>query len=159
MYRFTHKLNSRSAQDNCTKTFSCRLSDAWPASWAQRYTVNAAYSQLVSEGFLQALPQRGFFVCHLDELILNEITEEKQLPPQKAEPILIDFSINDVARDKFPFQTWRKTMNKCFNEYDPDLLTSTPPQGDYRLRQAHCQLSLSGPQCKLYSRAGDHRRR
>ena len=99
-------------------------------------TVNAAYSQLVSEGFLQALPQRGFFVCHLDELILNEITEEKQLPPQKAEPILIDFSINDVARDKFPFQTWRKTMNKCFNEYDPDLLTSTPPQGDYRLRQA-----------------------
>lgn len=122
-------------------------------------TVNAAYSQLVSEGFLQALPQRGFFVCHLDELILNEITEEKQLPPQKAEPILIDFSINDVARDKFPFQTWRKTMNKCFNEYDPDLLTSTPPQGDYRLRQAHCQLSLSGPQCKLYSRAGDHRRR
>ena len=41
-------------------------------------TVNAAYSQLVSEGFLLAQPQRGFFVCHLDELIRNDIAEEKQ---------------------------------------------------------------------------------
>ncbi len=102
-------------------------------------TVNAAYSQLVSEGFLLAQPQRGFFVCHLDELIQNDIAEEKQQPQKQLDPVVVDFSINDVARDKFPFQTWRKTMNKCFNEYDPDLLTSTPPQGDYRLRQAIAQ--------------------
>lgn len=102
-------------------------------------TVNAAYSQLVSEGFLLAQPQRGFFVCHLDELIQNDIAEEKQQPQKQLDPVVLDFSINDVARDKFPFQTWRKTMNKCFNEYDPDLLTSTPPQGDYRLRQAIAQ--------------------
>lgn len=102
-------------------------------------TVNAAYSQLVSEGFLLAKPQRGFFVCQLDELIRNNIAEEKRPTQPKADPIIVDFSINDVARDKFPFQTWRKTMNKCFNEYDPDLLTSTPPQGDYRLRQAIAQ--------------------
>ena len=100
-------------------------------------TVSAAYSQLVSEGFLAAKPQRGFFVCSLDELIQTEPADEKQLQPLSARPsVLVDFSINDVARDKFPFQTWRKAMNKCFNEYDPDLLTSTPPQGDYQLRQA-----------------------
>ena len=100
-------------------------------------TVSAAYSQLVSEGFLAAKPQRGFFVCSLDELIQTEPTDEKQPQPLSARPsVLVDFSINDVARDKFPFQTWRKAMNKCFNEYDPDLLTSTPPQGDYQLRQA-----------------------
>lgn len=102
-------------------------------------TVNAAYSQLVSEGFLLSRPQRGFFVCHLDELIQRDITEEKQVQQIRTDPFVIDFSINDVARDKFPFQTWRKTMNKCFNEYDPDLLTSTPPQGDYQLRQAIAQ--------------------
>lgn len=102
-------------------------------------TVSAAYSQLVSEGFLISRPQSGFFVCHLDELIQNEIAEEKQPQQAEAAPILVDFAINDVARDKFPFQTWRKTMNKCFNEYDPDLLTSTPPQGDYALRQAIAQ--------------------
>lgn len=102
-------------------------------------TVNAAYSQLVSEGFLQAQPQRGFFVCHLDELVQNTIVEEKPQQQTAATSFVIDFSINDVARDKFPFQTWRKTMNKCFNEYDPDLLTSTPPQGDYKLRQAIAQ--------------------
>lgn len=102
-------------------------------------TVNAAYSQLVSEGFLQSQPQRGFFVCHLDELVQNTIVEEKPQQQTAATSFAIDFSINDVARDKFPFQTWRKTMNKCFNEYDPDLLTSTPPQGDYKLRQAIAQ--------------------
>ena len=102
-------------------------------------TVNAAYSQLVSEGFLQSQPQRGFFVCHLDELVQNTIVEEKPQQQTAVTSFAIDFSINDVARDKFPFQTWRKTMNKCFNEYDPDLLTSTPPQGDYKLRQAIAQ--------------------
>lgn len=100
-------------------------------------TVSAAYSQLVSEGFLAAKPQKGFFVCHLDELIQAEALEEPaSLMQTSAASCLIDFSINDVARDKFPFQTWRKAMNKCFNEYDPGLLTSTPPQGDYNLRQA-----------------------
>ena len=99
-------------------------------------TVSSAYSQLVSEGFLQAKPQRGFFVCHLDALIQTEKTEPQPLPPATTESIAVDFSINDVARDRFPFQIWRKTMSKCFNEYDPDLLTTTPPQGDYKLRQA-----------------------
>ncbi len=105
-------------------------------------TVSSAYSQLVSEGFLIAKPQRGFFVCHLDELIQTETLDEKQHEVQQKDspsPIIVDFSINDVARDKFPFQAWRKTMNKCFNEYDPDLLTSTPPQGDQQLRQAIAQ--------------------
>ena len=100
-------------------------------------TVSAAYSQLVSEGFLTAKPQKGFFVCHLDELIQTETAEEKPKQSVSTAPsLLVDFSINDVARDKFPFQAWRKAMNKCFNEYDPGLLTSTPPQGDYKLRQA-----------------------
>ena len=100
-------------------------------------TVSAAYSQLVSEGFLIARPQRGFFVCHLDELVQTRHAEITQPQTVHTKPsVLVDFSISDVARDKFPFQAWRKTMNKCFNEYDPDLLTSTPPQGDYNLRQS-----------------------
>ena len=100
-------------------------------------TVSAAYSQLVSEGFLIARPQRGFFVCHLDELVQTSCSEIKQPQTVHTKPsVLVDFSISDVARDKFPFQAWRKTMNKCFNEFDPDLLTSTPPQGDYNLRQS-----------------------
>lgn len=99
-------------------------------------TISSAYSQLVSEGFLLAKPQRGFFVCHLDELIQNKEPEPQQFSLAPSDSIAIDFSINDVARDRFPFQIWRKTMNKCFNEYDQDLLTTTPPQGDYNLRQA-----------------------
>lgn len=97
-------------------------------------TVNAAYSQLVSEGFLQVEPQRGFFVCPLDTLIQKELTFEASPVRKEPHAVLVDFSTNDVANDRFPFQTWRKMMNKCFNEYDPDLLTCTPPQGDEALR-------------------------
>ncbi len=99
-------------------------------------TVSTAYGQLVSEGFLQPLPQRGFFVCHLDELLRSGTPAPPAPQPPSPEPCLVDFSISDVARDKFPFRAWRRTMDKCFNESDPALLTSTPPQGDERLRQA-----------------------
>lgn len=99
-------------------------------------TVSAAYGQLVSEGFLLSKPQCGFFVCQLDDLIQNPPAEERHTEPTVTDRYAVDFSINDVARDKFPFHAWRKAMSKSFNEYDPDLLTSTPPQGDYALRQA-----------------------
>lgn len=102
-------------------------------------TVSAAYSQLVSEGFLLAKPQCGFFVCQLDDLIQNPPSEERRAVPQETDHWAVDFSINDIAREKFPFQAWRKAMSKSFNEYDPDLLTSTPPQGDVHLRQAIAQ--------------------
>lgn len=99
-------------------------------------TVNTAYSQLVSEGFLTVQPQKGFFVCQLDTLVQNQLPKKENAIPPQQDSYLVDFSFNDVARDKFPFHNWRKAMNQCFNEYDPDLLTCTPPQGDYKLRQA-----------------------
>lgn len=99
-------------------------------------TVNSAYSQLVSEGFLTVQPQKGFFVCQLDTLIQNQPLPNNQTTLQAQESFLVDFSFNDVAREQFPFPIWRKAMNQCFNEYDPSLLTCTPPQGDEKLRQA-----------------------
>lgn len=102
-------------------------------------TVTAAYHQLVDEGFLTAIPQKGFFVCPLDELIQAAIVPRQPQQVPQAEPILVDFSTNNVAKDCFPFKIWRKMLNNCFNEYDPDLLTSTPAQGDQQLRNSIAQ--------------------
>lgn len=99
-------------------------------------TVNAAYAQLVSEGFLTVQPQKGFFVCQLDTLIQTPPPPKEQTVWQAPKNFLVDFSFNDVAREQFPFPVWRKAMNQCFNEYDPNLLTCTPPQGEEKLRQA-----------------------
>lgn len=99
-------------------------------------TVSTAYSQLVAEGFLISKPKAGFFVCALEELVFSNgeksFTEPVPIIETNCE---IDFSINAVAREEFPYAVWRKAMNRCFNEYDPELLTSTPPQGDFLLRE------------------------
>lgn len=127
-------------------------------------TVNTAYSQLVAEGFLSVKPQSGYYVCQLDELLPELSAGEKghSILSAQEEPHAsvsaaekspkstgIDFSINAVARDQFPFSLWRKTMHQCFNEYDPALLTSTPPQGDLALRRciAEYLYRSRGVQC------------
>ena len=62
-------------------------------------TVDAAYAQLVSEGFLSARPQRGFFVCPLEELKKSQprpAETEKAPGEKKAE---VDFSSGAVSPD------------------------------------------------------------
>ena len=55
-------------------------------------TVDTAYGQLVSEGFLDAQPKRGFFVCPLDTLLPASVV--LSAPPADVEapaPIEVDF--------------------------------------------------------------------
>lgn len=99
-------------------------------------TVDAAYAQLVSEGFLSARPQRGFFVCPLEELKKSQprpAETEKAPGEKKAE---VDFSSGAVDPEHFPYNTWRRLLKNAFNEYDEGLLRRTPPQGDWELRRA-----------------------
>ena len=39
-------------------------------------TVESAYSQLEAEGYLQALPKRGFFVAAVEQMAYNSLQEE-----------------------------------------------------------------------------------
>ena len=44
-----------------------------------RSTVDLAYEQLVSEGYVESIPCRGYFVCEIEELYqLGETREEKK---------------------------------------------------------------------------------
>ena len=38
--------------------------------------------------------------------------------------------------ESFPYNTWRKLMKSCFNEYNQNILKSAPPEGNYDLREA-----------------------
>ena len=51
-------------------------------------TVSAAYGQLVSEGFLLAKPQCGFFVCQLDDLIHHFLGSYLYISQQLLLPFL-----------------------------------------------------------------------
>ena len=98
-------------------------------------TVDGAYSQLLSEGFVESRPRSGYYVCTIDTL-------EKTAPQPKPHPIpsetrsqvTVDFAPGGVAREKFPFSVWQRLLRTCLET--PGSLLRTAPQGDPGLRQA-----------------------
>ena len=102
-------------------------------------TIEGAYTQLEAEGFITASPRRGFFVMETGMLPQSDpAPSPPPIPaPASREPDWqVDFSPSGMARQQFPFGTWRRLLKNCFNEYDDRLLLRTPQQGDPGLRTA-----------------------
>lgn len=103
-------------------------------------TVESAYSQLVSEGFVESRPKRGFFVCEIEPLL--PAAAEPAPPAAKAdgaaEP-LVDFSPGGIDTRHFPYTTWRRLLRACFDEADATLLQNAPAQGLFSLRESIAQ--------------------
>ncbi len=101
-------------------------------------TVQAAYEQLIDEGYINPVERKGFFVCQLDDIIqLKPATEDVTLKKKENnEEILYDFSYQGVDMQTFPFSTWRKLSKEAMHEYDVELLRL----GDY---QGHLDLRMS----------------
>ena len=103
-----------------------------------RNTVDLAYSQLLSEGYIESLPKRGFFVCQCAELLHVPPTKE----PQKVQPQIpsktyeYDFSPFAIDISSFPFATWRRLSRDCMNFDNNELFLLGNRQGDYEFRQS-----------------------
>ncbi|MDD6421451.1 MAG: GntR family transcriptional regulator, partial [Intestinibaculum porci] len=69
-------------------------------------TVENAYMQLLSEGYIYSKPRSGYYVAHIlhrpKRQIIPLIHEEKK------EKMKIDFSSNATSPDHFPFTSWAK---------------------------------------------------
>ena len=108
-----------------------------------RFTVNLAYEQLVSEGYLQARAGSGFFVCDLSDLYNGLMREEAAVPvselptvqnaPSNAAP-QIDFSPFAVDADHFPYRSWKR-CSKDVLDHTTDLLLAREAEGDRELRE------------------------
>lgn len=101
-------------------------------------TVESAYGQLLSEGFIEVRPKSGYYVCQIDEFNFAKKAGKKATAksPGIKEKYKINFATDSVDYEKFPYNTWRRLMKNCFNEYNPRVLKSAPPEGDFALRQA-----------------------
>ncbi|RXJ04640.1 PLP-dependent aminotransferase family protein [Anaerobacillus alkaliphilus] len=95
-------------------------------------TVEAAYQQLIAEGYVVSQPKRGVFVQQL----------ESQLPLTKSEIVLkeanspkwfIDFSQGMIDTDHFPLSQWRKYTNLALD--DLANLQLGHYQGEFTLRK------------------------
>lgn len=100
-------------------------------------TVQSAYGQLMSEGYIVSKPKSGYYVCGLEGIL--DIKNEAVRFQQNAPPSPVyryAFSHHGVDPDSFPFSTWRRITKEVINEYDSDLLKVGEPQGDRTLRSS-----------------------
>lgn len=99
-------------------------------------TIQAAYDQLIEEGYIIAIEKKGFFVCKIEHLQRLQVNLQYDLPNNISEPskVLFDFSYHGVDQPTFPFDQWRKLTKEVINEYDTELLSPGDSLGYHRLR-------------------------
>ncbi len=116
-----------------------------------RSTVDLAYDQLQAEGYIEARPYRGFFVCHIEDLVC--IPPDKEYAPveeqSKKVQFQIDYSPNGVDMSLFPFDTWRRITRNTLNDDRLELFLPGQPQGDSGLRNTIARYlhSARGVKC------------
>ena len=98
-------------------------------------TVEGAYQQLEAEGYVYALPRRGFFAAAVERAAAAPAA-----PPPAAEPEEIrwrlDLKRNRVDVSRFPVATWARLTRRVLSEDGEALLRPVPHQGLPALRRA-----------------------
>lgn len=101
-------------------------------------TIQNAYDQLISEGYIYAIPKKGYYVADIAGF-------KKVKRPEKAsmdikvpvkEDIVFDFSSNKIEVGNFPFSIWARLMRDTISNREGELLEISPCGGVYELREA-----------------------
>lgn len=116
-------------------------------------TVAAAYSQLISEGWLYSIERKGFFVTDMERFpqraygrrahgaAVRSESEAKRIGGRSArgverrgEPFFADFTDNSTALEKFPFSQWSLIIRKILRRPTSVLLSRSGIAGLPELR-------------------------
>ena len=91
-----------------------------------RSTVDLAYEQLVSEGYIEARPYKGYFVCRVEELFQFTEAEGKGQQPERRMPVSHDVKLSQNGAGSSPFYT--RTIQKIvhFHKNPLRIFTSSP---------------------------------
>ena len=104
-----------------------------------RSTVELAYEQLLSEGYVEAEPYRGFFVAEIEELYhISQKKAEMPAVEEKQKAFRYDFTPNGVDLKSFPYSVWRKLSKEILMDDRTELFRSGDSQGEYGFRSAIC---------------------
>ena len=104
-----------------------------------RSTSQMAYDQLVSEGYIETIPCKGYFVLKIDELV--EVEPETKMgflvePEQQEAELDVDFSPRGIDLTSFPYNAWRKVTRATLMDDDKEMFLTGSPQGEPGLREA-----------------------
>lgn len=99
-------------------------------------TVEAAYAQLVAEGYITAIEKRGYFVAELSGIIcIPERREEGKRKLNNKKKYKYEFLSSRVDLESFPYNLWKRINKDIINEDNRDILQIGHSQGDYNLRE------------------------
>ncbi len=106
-----------------------------------RSTVDMAYAQLTAEGYLEAVPCKGYFVAQIEELYIsaNQQKKAEQKPQSVEKPCLFDFSPRGIDLQSFPYNIWRKLTKNTLIDDNKEIFEPGTSKGDYELRETICQ--------------------
>ncbi|MBQ0052194.1 MAG: PLP-dependent aminotransferase family protein [Treponema sp.] len=119
-------------------------------------TVETAYSQLLAEGFIYSVPQKGFFAEKIEfqqtersksENKASSKSDSKKIPlpeqnenPEKAGSqavqTVVNLSGNQTDPRNFPFSIWAKIIRSILHSRQNEVLKNSPAQGTIELRAA-----------------------
>ncbi len=114
-----------------------------------RSTVDYAYEQLLSEGYIEARPYRGYFVCKVEELLrlqeglsgnaggsngADSLSDTMEAVDASPSCFAYDFHPNGIDMSGFPFGTWQRITKNVLSYDNNELFALGEPQGDLNLR-------------------------
>lgn len=125
-----------------------------------RTTVDMAYGQLAAEGYLEARPKRGYFVCEIETLYeirtdsLSDVYSADDLSAYSYKvsesSFRFDFSPNTIDMSLFPYATWKRISKNILVDAKSSMFALGEPQGDLELRTTICRYlyGARGVDCK-----------
>ncbi len=97
-----------------------------------KITVEAAYNQLLSEGYIRSQEKVGYFVEAVEHPVVKSAPLSENHPPEAA-PVL---DLVGGGTEQFPFSVWSKLQREVMLDYGEALLLPMPNRGIPELRQA-----------------------
>ena len=110
-----------------------------------RSTTQMAYEQLLSEGYIEAVPYKGYYVLEIDGLVhTGQDLKEKGvsllqsgLPDSRTGTgFLVHFSPRGIDLGAFPFNTWRKISKNTLVDDNREMFVTGDPKGEAGFREA-----------------------
>ena len=98
-----------------------------------KITVESAYNQLLSEGYIRAQEKVGYFVESIPLSIPRRADNVPAVITEAARPLL---DLTGSGTEKFPFSVWSRLQREVMLDYGEKLLLPLPNQGIPELRQA-----------------------
>ena len=101
-------------------------------------TIQNAYDQLISEGYIYTMPKKGYYVANIEGMVRSvantDVSYDIHMP--ENESYEFDLSGNGINPENFPFSVWAKLLREVMSNNKEELMEIAPTSGVRVLREA-----------------------